>query len=61
MDRLGADPAFAAIKDDLSGLADPASHIGLAPDQVDRFLREELNPALARYKGKLGGPIDLEC
>jgi adenylosuccinate lyase len=41
---LAADPAFARIKDQLPALADPARFVGRAPQQVDEFLREHVDP-----------------
>ena len=49
MDRLAADEAFAAIKDRLSELTDPMRFVGRAPQQVDEFLAESLEPALERH------------
>ncbi|KAI9467529.1 adenylosuccinase ade13 [Coemansia sp. RSA 1085] len=40
---------FAPIRDDLDALLDPATFIGRAPEQVDRFLRDFVEPALAPY------------
>ncbi len=47
MDRLRADPAFAGA--DFSAALDPAGHVGRAPEQVDEFLAEHLEPLLARF------------
>ncbi|HOW69982.1 MAG TPA: adenylosuccinate lyase [Phycisphaerae bacterium] len=52
MARLKADPAFAAV--DLDGALDPKRFVGLAPRQVDVFLREVVRPALARHRKVLG-------
>jgi adenylosuccinate lyase len=46
MERIAADPAFAAIADQLPELMDPMRFVGSAPEQVDRFLAEELEPRL---------------
>ncbi len=46
MERIAADPAFAAIADQLPELMDPMRFVGRAPEQVDRFLAEELEPRL---------------
>ncbi|MBP7933409.1 MAG: adenylosuccinate lyase [Phycisphaerae bacterium] len=48
MARLKADPAFAAV--DLDGALDPKRFVGLAPRQVDVFLREVVRPVLARHR-----------
>ena len=41
-------------------MADPARFVGLAPRQVDRFLAEHVEPALAPYAGRLGGRSRIE-
>ncbi len=46
--RLAADPAFAGV--DLSRALDPKRYVGLAPQQVDAFLKTVVRPVLARYK-----------
>jgi adenylosuccinate lyase len=58
--RIGSDPAFAAVRGELAALADPARFVGLAPRQVDRFLSEVVEPALAPYAGRLGGRVEVE-
>jgi adenylosuccinate lyase len=51
LDRLAADPSFGLQHADLAVLADPARFTGRAPQQVDDFLAEEIDPLLARYTG----------
>jgi adenylosuccinate lyase len=58
--RVRADSYFAPIHASLAAIMDPATFIGRAPQQVDRFLKEEVAPALAPYAGKLGGASHLE-
>ena len=53
--RIAADPFFAPIVADLPALLDPATFVGRAPQQVDRFLAAEVRPALAPYAGALAG------
>ncbi|MFH0911878.1 MAG: adenylosuccinate lyase [Planctomycetota bacterium] len=53
LDRLASDPVFAAVKKEFVSLLDPRKHIGCAPEQVDRFLRMEVNPVLHRYRRRL--------
>lgn len=48
MARLKSDPAFAAV--DLDRTLDPKRYIGLAPRQVDAFLKDVVRPALASYR-----------
>ena len=42
---------FQPIHSELSQLLDPSTFIGRAPEQVDQFLEEEVNPILAKYPG----------
>ncbi|CCL99800.1 uncharacterized protein FIBRA_01824 [Fibroporia radiculosa] len=44
--RVRADPYFDLIKSQLDELLDPKSFIGRAPEQVDKFLKEWVQPAL---------------
>ena len=51
LDRLAADPAFAAV--DAAGLRtelDPRRYIGRAPSQVVEFVEERLDPLLESYE-----------
>lgn len=59
IERVARDPFFAPIHAQLPGLLDPATFIGRAPQQVDRFLAEEVEPALAPYRAELGGAAEL--
>jgi adenylosuccinate lyase len=49
LDRLAADPLFARVRTRIAQLADPAQHVGRAPEQVEVFFRDEVDPVLARY------------
>lgn len=60
LERLGADPAFAKVRHELASMADPARFVGLAPHQVERFLAEHVEPALAPYRAGLGGSVELK-
>jgi adenylosuccinate lyase len=53
--RLRGDPAFAKVKDLLREDADPRRYVGRAPEQVEEFLRAEVDPALAARTDLLGG------
>jgi adenylosuccinate lyase len=48
LERLAADPEFPARLDDLRDVAEPARFYGRAPQQVDEFLAEVVDPVLAR-------------
>ncbi|HOX37820.1 MAG TPA: adenylosuccinate lyase [Candidatus Brocadiia bacterium] len=52
LELIAADPAFAAVKEQLAGLMDPKAFIGLASEQVERFCAEHVRPAIER-NGKL--------
>ena len=45
---------------DLDGAMAPEQYIGLAPQQVDRFIEEIANPVRARYAGGLSNDEDLK-
>ena len=47
LQRLRGDPLFAGV--DLEQTLDPALFVGRAPEQVDRFLRDVVEPIRARY------------
>mgnify|MGYP006425723599 CR=1 FL=1 len=47
LDRLREDPLFANV--DIDAAADASSFIGLAPEQVDRFVAEVVEPIRKRY------------
>jgi adenylosuccinate lyase len=47
LERLAADPVFGLAAGDLQELLDPRRYVGRAPEQVDEFLSEVLEPALA--------------
>lgn len=46
LERIGKDPLFAAIHDDLDRLIDPKLFVGRSPEQVDEFISEEIDPIL---------------
>jgi adenylosuccinate lyase len=53
-DRLRADPAFAGVRRLLEGDLDPRRFVGRAPEQVEEFLRDVVDPILAERRGLLG-------
>ena len=57
MDRVAADPAFARV--DLTCVLDPAQFVGRAPQQVDEFLAERIEPIRAKYGDRLATDADL--
>ncbi len=57
IDRLKKDPDFAGI--DFNNLMNPKHYIGRAPQQVDDFLRDTVNPVKRQYK-KYAQACDVE-
>lgn len=47
IDRIRNDPYFDPIKANLDALLEPSSFVGRAPEQVDSFLKDWVEPALA--------------
>lgn len=55
--RIEADPAFAGVN--LKDAVDAKRFVGLAPVQVDRFVREYVTPIRRRFRKALGRSADL--
>jgi adenylosuccinate lyase len=55
--RLAADKAFAAVN--LKKTLDPTAFVGRAPEQVDEFLAEVVEPIRKRYPEALGGTAEV--
>jgi adenylosuccinate lyase len=53
IERVRKNPYFKPIWDDLDSLMDPSTFIGRAPQQVDRFLKDYVQPALKPYEEAL--------
>lgn len=49
LNRLQGDPAFAKVS--IDQIADPRQFVGRAPEQVDEFVAEMVEPIVARYAG----------
>jgi adenylosuccinate lyase len=58
LERLRDDPAFAKVN--LGDVMDPKRFVGRAPQQVERFVREIVEPIRARYRGELGQRVELK-
>ncbi len=60
LERIADDDAFGMSLEQLGEIADPTRFVGRAPQQVDRFLAEWVQPALARLEAgandRLGEP-----
>lgn len=46
MERVAKDPLFAAVHSKLDAMIDPILFVGRAPEQVDEFIAEEVDPIL---------------
>jgi adenylosuccinate lyase len=57
--RLAGDPEFDAVKGEFTGMLEPATYVGRAPEQVDRFLAEEVEPVLHRYAELIGAEAEI--
>lgn len=54
--RIRNDPRFASVKHKLDEMMDPIKFVGRAPQQVEEFIRAEVDPVLARDAHLLGNP-----
>jgi adenylosuccinate lyase len=52
LDRLAADASFGVSFEDLQSALQPDRFVGRAPQQVDEFLDEVIDPILARYASR---------
>lgn len=57
LDRLRSDAAFASV--DLDGVTDAMHFVGRAPQQVDEFLREIVEPLRHKYGSESGPSADV--
>ena len=51
---IAADPAFGLTEEELKNTMEPSRYIGRAPQQVDEFLAEVINPLLEENRDLLG-------
>lgn len=57
LERLAGDRAFAGV--DLSSVTDVAQFVGRAPEQVDEFVAEVVEPIRQRYADQLAGEAEV--
>ena len=50
VDRIAGDEAFGLTKEEISQILNPDHLCGIAPSQVEDFIREKVKPVLERYK-----------
>ena len=58
--RISTCDYFKPIHDQIQSLLDPSTFIGRAPQQVDEFLLEEVNPVLAMYPELANNVVELK-
>ncbi|OHB44213.1 MAG: hypothetical protein A2069_04240 [Planctomycetes bacterium GWB2_41_19] len=49
LERIGKDPSFLKIKSKLKEISEPGKLVGRAPQQVEEFTSQVLEPLLKRY------------
>ena len=52
LERIAGDPLFGMSMEELQQLVDPMRFVGRAPEQVDQFLSEWVDPVLERYSAE---------
>ena len=57
LQRLAGDPGFKGL--DLGATLDPSQYVGRAPEQVDEFLQEYVQPIRDKYADRLSGSAEL--
>lgn len=54
LERLAGDPAFASVQEQIHDYGDPSAHIGGAPQQVEAFFRDEVDPWFEKFSADTG-------
>ena len=54
LDLIRKDDAFRAVHDRLDDILDASKFIGRAPQQVEEFIAQEIDPILSRHRSLLG-------
>ncbi|SCZ98886.1 BZ3500_MvSof-1268-A1-R1_Chr3-1g05685 [Microbotryum saponariae] len=60
IERVRANKFFEPVWEELDTLMDPATFVGRAPQQVDRFLKDHVEPALAPFAEALKSSVSAE-
>lgn len=56
VDLIAGDPAFSMLsREELTSHLEPSRYIGRSPEQVEEFLKEEVEPVLAHYPQAING------
>jgi len=59
LERIAKDPRFGLSKEEILAHLDPADYIGRSPEQVERFIKEEVDPILARTDAVGGAALEV--
>ncbi len=57
--RIAADPSFGLTLDEIMAIMKPENFVGRAPEQVEEFLKDCVNPVLERNKDLLGVEVEI--
>ena len=58
-ERIANDPAFSMTLEEIEAEMKPENFVGRAPQQVDEFLRDDVQPILEKYKDDLGLKVEI--
>lgn len=50
LERIASDDLFKPVHAKLDQLMEPSQFVGRAPEQVDEFIADEINPILEKFK-----------
>lgn len=56
VERIAADTSFGMSRDEIDGTLDPQRFTGRAAEQVDTFIRNEVEPVLSRHEPETAAP-----
>jgi adenylosuccinate lyase len=56
VERIAADPAFAAVRGSVTSVLEPRRYLGRSEAQVREFLANDVAPVLERHRDALAGP-----
>ena len=57
--RIAADPAFKLTADDLSSMMNPEKFTGCAPMQTERFIQNDVLPAIKQYEAEMDFSVEI--
>ena len=60
LDRLAEDPVIDMAREELDALIDVHAFVGRAPEQVDEFVKAEIDPVLQRHADSIDAQSDVQ-